>query len=112
MIQSDSKYEGLINDAILLVIIFITTITSFLYFSIKIEYLEEKLDSITNESMNNYEDTLQNDLQLKECPLCHGNARLVTIDTSYYIECEECELRTNYMKSKKDIICYWNDRAK
>lgn len=52
----------------------------------------------------------ENTIELEECPLCDGNAKLNPINDSYYIECKKCGLQTDYYGSLDMLVNYWNDR--
>ena len=46
--------------------------------------------------------------ELTSCHLCNGNVKIKPVNESFYIECEECKLRTDFFDSKSDLIKYWN----
>lgn len=46
--------------------------------------------------------------ELVPCYLCGGNAKIKPVNESFYIECEDCDLTTDFFKSKADLIRYWN----
>lgn len=48
--------------------------------------------------------------KLDSCPMCGGNAVMKTINDSFYIICEDCELQTDYFNTKGEIAEYWNRR--
>lgn len=50
------------------------------------------------------------EIPLLPCPFCGGNAIIQPVQDSFYIECDGCEMRTDYLKSKADLIDYWNMR--
>lgn len=52
----------------------------------------------------------ENTIELEECPLCDGNAKLNPVNDSYYIECKKCGLQTGYYGSLDMLVNYWNDR--
>lgn len=60
---------------------------------------------LENEQLKNNED-----IELECCPLCGGNVVMQPVNDSFYIECEECELHTDFFNSKNDLINYWNNR--
>ena len=62
---------------------------------------------IINLESNNKEDI---EITLENCPICEGHPILQQVNQSFYIECEDCELRTNYFDSKYELIKYWNNR--
>lgn len=47
-------------------------------------------------------------IELVPCYLCDGTVKIQPVNDSFYIECEKCELRTDFYKSKIDLITYWN----
>lgn len=50
-------------------------------------------------------------VDLEECPLCGGTAKLCPVNDSFYIKCENCKLETNFYTSKKYLVDYWNCRT-
>lgn len=50
--------------------------------------------------------------ELNPCPLCSGQAKLNPVNDDFYIECLDCELETDFYKSKADLIKYWNGGSK
>lgn len=47
-------------------------------------------------------------IELVPCYLCNGVVKIQSVNDSFYIECEKCELRTDFYNSKRDLITYWN----
>ncbi len=47
---------------------------------------------------------------LDPCPICGASVKLFPINESFYICCENCNLRTDYFDSRKDLIDYWNKK--
>ena len=50
------------------------------------------------------------EVTLEECPFCDGNANIQRVNDSFYIECDDCELHTDYFDSELELINYWNSR--
>jgi len=51
---------------------------------------------------------------LKNCPLCNGKARIWVQpmnEPRFGICCEKCQLCTNTIKDKEQLINHWNGRA-
>ena len=68
--------------------------------------LENKaLRAENSELKQNYEAETE---ELAPCYLCGGNAKIQPVDDSFYIECESCDLQTDYFDSKSALIRYWN----
>ena len=55
-------------------------------------------------------ENIETEFILENCPFCDGIAIIQQVNNSFYIECEECELHTNYYGSKKELVKYWNNR--
>lgn len=58
------------------------------------------------------------DEELKKCPCCGSEAIIMkdsnyNADDVYWIECSECDLRTNefYSENKQEMINTWNKRV-
>lgn len=68
--------------------------------------LEDNVVQLENEKKEN----MASEVVLENCPFCRGKAILQPINTSFYIECEDCELHTDYFDSKYELIQYWNNR--
>lgn len=47
-------------------------------------------------------------IELVPCYLCNGVVKIQPVNDIFYIECAECELRTDFYSSKRDLITYWN----
>lgn len=48
---------------------------------------------------------------LEECPFCDGSANIQPVNDSFYIECDDCELHTDYFDSESELVNYWNSRT-
>lgn len=46
--------------------------------------------------------------ELAPCYLCGGNVKIQPVNDTFYIECEDCDLQTDYFDPKSDLIRYWN----
>lgn len=46
--------------------------------------------------------------ELVPCYLCGGKAKIQPVNERFYIECEDCDLKTDYFGSRADLIRYWN----
>lgn len=73
----------------------------------KLEKQYIKLEKEYNNLCDKYED-----YELGECPICGGEAELIPVGSSYYIECSECKLETTYFDSKNEVVEYWNNASK
>lgn len=60
--------------------------------------LEKRIDGLTRTDI------------LEPCPLCSGNAIVQPVNDSFYIQCEDCKLKTTYFHSKEELVEYWNTR--
>ena len=91
---------------IVLVLIFGVFIPSIFIQRNKIVSLEEEVIQLENEQKEN----IASEITLENCPLCEGHPILQLVNQSFYIECKDCKLRTNYFDSKYELIKYWNNR--
>ena len=72
----------------------------------KIISLEEKVVQLENEQKEN----IASEIMLENCPFCDGHPILQPVNQRFYIECESCEMRTDYFDSKYELVQYWNNR--
>ena len=91
---------------IVLVLIFGVFIPSIFIQRNKIVSLEEEVIQLENEQKEN----IASEITLENCSLCEGHPILQPVNQSFYIECKDCKLRTNYFDSKYELIKYWNNR--
>ena len=42
------------------------------------------------------------------CPFCGASPTLFTVKDFFYIECEQCDIKTGYFYSKAELKDYWN----
>lgn len=68
--------------------------------------LEDNVIQLENEKKEN----MASEIVLENCPFCGGKAILQPVNQMFYIECEDCELQTNYFESKYELVQYWNNR--
>ena len=59
---------------------------------------------------NDERQNIAEEIALEKCPFCNGKAVIQPVQDSFYIECEKCELHTDFFKSKEKLIRYWNNR--
>lgn len=50
-------------------------------------------------------------MKLKGCPFCGGNGKMENENTSWYVECEQCHVESNYYDSKEEAADAWNFRV-
>ena len=86
----------------MLIIIFVLYICSV----VKIKHLKHENSSL-KETCEEYITEIK-EIELVPCYLCDGEVKIQPVNDSFYIECENCELRTDFFKSKSELIRYWN----
>lgn len=53
----------------------------------------------------------QEEIELNNCPICESdNITINPVNSSFYIECGGCHLKTTYFNSLIKMIEYWNGK--
>lgn len=51
----------------------------------------------------------QEEIELNNCPMCDSDKITINpVNNSFYIECDNCHMRTSYNESLIGLIKYWN----
>ena len=96
-----------LNTIVILTVLII--IIAFCYMTTNNVRLKNKTKELEKENVELKEE-IDVVVDLEECPLCGGTAKLHPVNDSFYIKCENCKLETDFYKSKKYLVDYWNNR--
>lgn len=67
-----------------------------------------KINQLEHENSYLREIKMEEDIELAHCYLCNGTVKINPVNESFYIECNNCKLRTDFFDSKNELILYWN----
>lgn len=97
--KTENKLNAIVCSIIFVILWNICSIGLIIFTLAKINRLENKQDPVKIECDQN--------ITSFDCPFCQGKAVVYPIKDDWYIECDNCGIRTDFFDSKEELISYW-----
>lgn len=104
-IKSDVRNVKIWVTTIALIIMFLVVVAC--DYIVKSRREENTKPEVSSEQILTELDETATDDMIFDCPFCDGTAHVYPVRNSWFIECDQCHIQTDYFDDKDKLIKYW-----